>query len=304
MNRMLTRTKTMNSLYLRAALAILILLPFSFCAPDAGEAGPGTLKPGEFEAMFPKPAWWDEVSLDGYEATSPADFNKYWREKGVKDRSKMFKVAYGAILKHPDDTVFLVEGTYYMTISDRSYPHMIPLLEYIMERHFHYKSPPGIPRGSSRTIGELVRTLSVLYRSKSEPGKGIAIIRRFLKERGDEETPSFHVAISLDLARALYDSGEKEAAVELLRKTIEINTNERGWGGQLRRQLSAYEKAMAGSTRGKGVVPDRRPQADPDLYRASVPGYYKWVDKEGTLHITNDPTRIPPGARSARSWRP
>lgn len=107
----------------------------------------------EFESRFPKPQWWDRVSISGVNIYTYDDLLKYWQNKD-RSESQFFKAAYQAILDYPLDTDIVVTGIKLMDYTSETYRHRIELQKYALEKYFTYKSHYGNPGDTIAGVAE------------------------------------------------------------------------------------------------------------------------------------------------------
>jgi hypothetical protein len=85
---------------------------------------------------------------------------------------------------HPHEPAIVVTSIKLMPYGDSSYPHLIPLLEFAIERYFDYNEPLGNYSGKAAdSIAGIVEKLASLYTRYQQPERALALIERLLASR-------------------------------------------------------------------------------------------------------------------------
>lgn len=191
----------------------------------------------EFQRQCPRPEWWDRVQAPRIRTRD--EFSEYWRRK---DRSpeQFFKVAYQAIVDYPLDTDLVMEAIQFLYYSDQTYPYMIRLHQFALDRYFSYRRPlAGYGGKAGDTVGGIVLHLTYLYKRKQQYDQSITVINRLLSERKQEIHDNLLELLSLALAEALQLSGRSQEAQAVLREAIE--TYQGDGEANLKQVLASHE---------------------------------------------------------------
>lgn len=193
----------------------------------------------DFQRCCPRPSWWNRVSIKGVDIRTYDDLLRYWQNK-QRSRNQFFKAAYQAILNYPEDPAIVVTAIKLMPYGDSSYPHVIPLLEFAVERYFDYRNPLANYAGKpGDAIAGIVEKLAGLYTRQQQPERALALIERLLADR--EKAINDHVLelLALEQATALADQGRTDDAIAVLQRAITAYHG--SWEKRLRKQLAAYQ---------------------------------------------------------------
>lgn len=201
----------------------------------------------EWQAAVPKPIWWDEVPSSSLSINSLGDLMSLW-QSGVntdESRKRFYKLAYQAILNHPDDKFMVPMAAYLMTYVLNDTNQKINILKFWSEKFFYYKQRtdncancmPG------DTTGEAVRDLAELYIWSKDNDSAIGAVSRLLKERKNEMS-DYNVALAFQtLAHAHWAKFEKQEAIQDLNDGLKYFPV--GWqADELRKTLETYNTSI------------------------------------------------------------
>ena len=127
-----------------------------------------------------------------------------------------------------------------MPYGDSSYPYMMPLLEFAVQRYFDFATLlANYDGGSGDSIAGIVEKLARLYTGSNQPQRAIALIERLLSAREPDINDHTLEFLALQHARALVRAGRQAEAIAVLRTAI---ANYHGdWEPKLQKQLAKYE---------------------------------------------------------------
>ena len=205
----------------------------------------------QFQEAFPKPDWWEDSSVSGYAVKintykGLVDYIQGYHSKDRKKRSwkLYFKTLYEAILENPDNDDIVVNAISSLVSVFQTDPHVVPLLEFVVNKYFYYKMPTTYMYSGEGgdVIGSLVRRLAQHYNKKKQFEKSIGIIERLLKERKAELNGNVLEMLSLSHAEAFYGRKMYSEAMEILSQAIV--EYEGSWEKKLREKLFEYKDEM------------------------------------------------------------
>jgi tetratricopeptide (TPR) repeat protein len=190
-----------------------------------------------FQAAAPQPEWWDRVSTY-VEIKTYDDMLAYW-QNNERTKNQFFKAAYQAILDYPLDEDLVVNAINLLPNGDSAYPHTMTMLEFAIERHFHYDRPLNNYLGKQGdAIAGIARKLSRTYNGIGNYGSTIELVERLLDEREYEINDQMLELLTLDYAEALYEYGQTDEAVAALETAIDKYTGD--WEKRLEEKLTRY----------------------------------------------------------------
>ena len=194
----------------------------------------------QFQRRFPKPDWWDQVSLENVEVTNYDELIQVWQESFSDNPRTYWKAAYTAILNYPLNNDIVVNAIKLMFYADRSYPKTTELLEFAVENYFEHDLPLEHYAGEAGDdIGGICKNLVFIYVRENRSDMAIELVERLLSQRKDEINDHILEAISLGYAAALHNKGETRKAIDVLEEAIEEyhGDGERN----LKERLSVYQ---------------------------------------------------------------
>jgi len=201
----------------------------------------------EWRQAVPQPAWWDNVPPSALAIHSLSDLLAIW-QSGTNDeasRRRFHKLAYQAILDHPDDEHLVATAIHLMAYTADS-SDRFALVKFGVDHFFSYNQRTDNCANCKigDTSGEMVRDLAEAYISRGEPDDAIQVIERLVRER-DTDISAYNLALTFEvMSRACWNKKDAAAA----RKAIEegLRRFPRGWqADQLRRTLATYDKPDA-----------------------------------------------------------
>jgi hypothetical protein len=211
-----------------------------------------------FKRCCPRPAWWNRVSIRGVHIRSYDDLLSYWQSK-ERSKNQFFKAAYQAVLDYPHEPAIVVTSIKLMPYGDSSYPHLIPLLEFAIERYFDYNEPLGNYSGKAAdSIAGIVEKLASLYTRYQQPERALALIERLLASRAKAINDHLLELLALEHANALAELDRRDDAIAVLQHAIA--TYHGSWEKRLRQQLATYQEA-GGKVSPPQLFPTDRPTA-------------------------------------------
>jgi outer membrane protein assembly factor BamB/thiol-disulfide isomerase/thioredoxin len=191
----------------------------------------------DFQGQFPRPAWWDSVSIDGVKIRTLDDLWSVSGEHHDKDRRVVFKAAYQAILYHPFDEEIVVAAIEHFPNYDPKYPHLVEILEFGLNNYFGYRSDRTDPPGT--WIASITESLATRYIFEKRYSDAISIIDRLFAEYEGEVNDHMMETITLEYARALHGLNRLVEAIRVLENAIK--EFEGSWEESLKKRLSEYK---------------------------------------------------------------
>jgi tetratricopeptide (TPR) repeat protein len=215
------------------SILLLLSLFISGCSSKEGEVR------DKFQEACPQPGWWDDVSIIDVNINSYDDLLTYWQNK-ERTNNQFFKAAYQAIVDHPLNDDIVVNAINLMPYGDRGYPYIEQMLEFAANNYFDYDRPLAQYGGKvGDAIAGIIEELVGIYNGKNKYQESIELINRLIEKRESEINDHILELLSLKLAEAYFETGNKEKAIEILNKAIDKYDG--SWEKKLREQLEKYK---------------------------------------------------------------
>ncbi len=115
------------------------------------------------------------------------------------------------------------------------------MLEFAVNNYFDYDRPLAQYGGKTGdAIGGIVEDLTGIYNGQNKYQESIELINRVIEKRENEINDHLLELLSLKLAEAYYETGNKEEAIGTLSKAIKKYNG--SWEKKLSEQLDKYKK--------------------------------------------------------------
>ncbi|MGE3726280.1 MAG: protein kinase [Candidatus Sericytochromatia bacterium] len=173
----------------------------------------------DFLAKFPQPAWWEDTPAP--RLANVEGLNTLWRCKPSRSGPdlEMFKASYQLILDFPSDDNLVVNAISFLKSSDESYPSLLDLQRFAMDKYFYHQAPEGWDK-PGRVVANIALDLAQSLNQKNAYAETIERLQRLLSEREKEINDNHLQLITKHLAYALWKSGKKPLALEKLDQAL------------------------------------------------------------------------------------
>lgn len=232
---------TQDTMYKSIVLFVALMLWTSL--PVTAYTAEGDISKDEFVAKFlksfPKPAWWDEVSIEGVVITTVSDISNYWQNK-ERTAQQFFKACYQAILDHPSDPHIIMLAVDLMDYQNEDYPYMMDLQEYALEHYFSYVTPAREHR--AETVAGITLDLLKNYNDHYQYDKASSLYEKLVKDRELEINDHQLEFLALEYARALHSQGRSQEAMDALSNAITKYNGD--WERLLEQNLKRYKQFL------------------------------------------------------------
>lgn len=195
----------------------------------------------DFMAKFPQPTWWEDTPAP--RLANIEGLNTLWRCKPSRSGPdlEMFKASYQLILDFPSNDNTVVTALSFLRISDESYPQLLELQRFAMDKYFYHQAPEGWDK-PGRVVAGIAIDLAQSLNQKNAYTETIERLQRLLSEREKEINDNQLQLIAKAYAYALWKSGKKPLALEKLDQALK-NYPEGTWHKDLQTLRSMIAKS-------------------------------------------------------------
>jgi len=198
-----------------------------------------------FTAAVPKPDWWSSAPKTPLAIHNLGDLMSVWQTGGHSDdegEQRFYKLAYQAILDHPEDTDLVAEALALMPYTEGDPERRLALLRFGLDelRDYDQRTDNCANCMAGDTTADVVRDFAEASISVGDAAAAIAAIDSLMRRRADEVSP-YNLALTLQTrARARWELGDRTAARADLEEGLRRFPN--GWqADELRATLARYQ---------------------------------------------------------------